>query len=360
MTPRAVHGLEALPRYVAGKHDLVGVAAPIVLSANENPRGPSPKAVAAMQDCAGGVHRYPDGNPEDLKQAIMDCYGLAEYQGAVILGAGSDEIISLLAKGFADAGSTVIMSQYGFLMYPIAAKAAGAEVEAVPEQEYRADVDAILAAVNADTSVIFLANPNNPTGSYLGCDDIMRLYQGLPEHVLLVLDCAYSEYVDQADYSDHHDLVASGRVVVTHTFSKIHGLAGVRLGWAFAPADVADIYERLRSPFNINGLAIQAGIAALQDQDYVRETVRLNAQQRARMQQSLAELEINALPSVGNFLLLDFGSPKAATQAEQALLQAGIIVRGMAGYGLPHCLRLSIGLPEENTAVLEALKDAIV
>ena len=355
MTVRSVAGLETLPRYVAGKHELAGVDHPIVLSANENPRGASPKAIAAIQEHATGTHRYPDGNPEGLKAAIVAHYGLAEYAGEVILGAGSDEIISLLAKGFAHAGSSVIMSQYGFLMYPIAAKAAGAEVQAIPEQGYCADVDAILAAVNAETSMIFLANPNNPTGSYLSRAEIMRLHEGLPEHVLLVLDCAYSEYVDQPDYSDHHDLVASGRVVVTHTFSKIHGLAGVRLGWAFVPSAVADIYERLRSPFNINALAISAGIAALADTGYVAETVRMNAEQRARMQQGLAELAITVLPSVGNFLLLDFGSPEAATKAEAALLQQGIIIRGMAGYGLEHCLRLSIGLPDENTAVLEAL-----
>ncbi len=356
MTPLPVNGLETLPRYSAGSHELDGITTPIVLSANENPRGPSPKAVAAIQDHAADVHRYPNGNPEDLKAAIIDRYDLAAHQGEVILGAGSDEILSLLAKGFASAGKTVMMSQYGFLMYPIAAKAAGAEIQSIPEQNYLADVEAILAAVTEDTALIFLANPNNPTGSYLNQTEITRLYQGLPDHVLLVLDGAYSEYVDRADYSDHHDLVASGRVVVTHTFSKAHGLAGLRLGWAFAPPAIADIYERLRSPFNINALSIKAGIAALADQTYLEETVRLNAEQRARLQQSLAELAINVLPSVGNFLLLDFGSREAASNAEKTLLKGGIIVRGMTGYGLPHCLRLTIGLPEENTAVLQALK----
>ena len=204
--------------------------------------------------------------------------------------------------------------------------------------------------------MIFLANPNNPTGSYLSSPEIVRLHHGLPDHVLLVLDCAYSEYVDQPDYSSHYDLVASGRVVVTHTFSKAYGLAGLRLGWAFAPTGIADIYERLRSPFNINALSIRAGMAALEDQSDLEETVRLNAEQRARLQQGFAELGITVLPSVGNFLLLDFGSPEMASQAEQALLQQGIILRAMAGYGLPHCLRLSIGLPEENAAVLETLK----
>lgn len=359
MSPKPLAGLQELPRYVAGKHELEGIATPVVLSANENPRGASPQAVSAMQDSLGNLHRYPDGNPEALKGKIAEVYGLARYQGEIILGAGSDEILSLLAKGFAGTGHNVLMSQYGFLMYPIAAKAAGAEVRTAAEQDYRADVDALLALVDDDTTMVFLANPNNPTGSYLSSAEITYLYDGLPDHVLLVLDCAYSEYVEAADYSDHHDLVASGRVVVTHTFSKIHGLAGLRLGWAFAPAGVADIYERLRSPFNINAPAITAGIAALADLAYTQETVRLNRQQRARLQQSLAELSINVLPSVANFLLLDFGSPEAASRAEQVLLNQGIILRGMAGYGLPHCLRLSIGLPEENDAVLSILKSTL-
>lgn len=359
MSPKPVAGLETLPRYVAGKHSLIGSKTPIVLSANENPRGPSPTAVTAIQDHAQQAHRYPEGDPEELKAAIIETYGLAGHQGEVILGAGSDEILSLMAKGFASAGKTVIMSQYGFLMYPIAAKAAGAEIHAVAETDYCADVDAILAAVDDDTCLIFLANPNNPTGSYLNAAEITRLHQALPEHVLLVLDCAYSEYVDSPDYNDHHDLIPSGRVVVTHTFSKIHGLAGLRLGWAFAPTEIADIYERLRSPFNINALSITAGIAALKDRDYLQETLRINAEQRARLQQSFAELKINVLPSVGNFLLLDFGSTEAAAQTEKALLQQNIILRGMTGYGLPNCLRLSIGLPEENTAVLEVLKKVV-
>ncbi|NQY82144.1 MAG: histidinol-phosphate transaminase, partial [Alphaproteobacteria bacterium] len=346
-----------LPRYIAGGHAAAGFDEPIVLSSNENPRGPTPKAISALEATSNNLHRYPASDPQELKAEIAAFYGLDTAIGEVILGRGSDEIISLLAKGFAHRDSAVLISQYGFLMYPIASKAAGAEVRYVPETDYRTDVDGFLAAADADTHMMFLANPNNPTGSYISKDEIARLVHGLPEHVLLVLDCAYSEYVRAPDYSDHHDLVATGRVAVMHTFSKVHGLAGLRLGWAFVPPVVADIYERLRSPFNITIPSIAAGIAALSDRAYLEDTVALNIIERKKLFHGLGGAGINVLPSVGNFLLLDFGSSEAANQAETILHGHGIIVRGMTGYGLGHCLRLSVGLSKENAAVLKALTD---
>lgn len=354
--PTPLVGLEELPRYIAGSHDILDYHQPIVLSANENPRGPSPQAIAAMHRAVKNAHRYPESNPQDLKTKIAEQYMLSPEMGEILLGAGSDEIISLLCTGFAHPGSKVLISQYGFLMYPIAAKIAGAVPHFIPEQDYRADTRAIVAAADENTSMVFLANPNNPTGSYLTREEIGYLVTHLPPHVLLVLDCAYSEYVDHPDYSDHHDLVASGRVVVMHTFSKVYGLAGIRLGWALSPSSIANIYERLRSPFNVSSLAIVAGIEALSDKVHLQETLALNKQERRRLVQSLKGLGIHVFPSSTNFLLLDFGSEAGAQDAEYALIGHGILARKMAGYGLPHCLRLSIGLAEENTAVIQALQ----
>ena len=352
-TPRT--HLSDLPRYVPGRHVLAGGKPPIVLSANENPRGCSPLAQAAVRACADRTHRYPEGNPEALKAGILGFYGVQDGAGEIVLGAGSDEIFSLLTRGFVAPGSRVVISQYGFLMYRLLSLAVEAEPVLVAEQDFRTDVEAILGAIDQRTRMIFLANPNNPTGSYLTGVEVERLVAALPDHVLLVLDEAYSEYATATDYDCHHELVATGRVVVTHTFSKIHGLAGLRLGWGLASPEVADVVERLRSPFNVNSAAISAGIAALEDRAFVRQSAEENDRERRRLAEGLAKLGIPTLPSEGNFLLLRFGSESAAAACLNRLGAGGIIARDMRAYDLADSVRLTIGTPAENDAVLHSL-----
>ena len=349
--------LRDLPRYVPGQHHLGGAREPIVLSANENPYGPSHKALEAIARYQNTVHRYP---PEQtaLKEKLIAHHNLDGLDGEIVIGAGSDELLSLLARGFARPGSTVLMSEYGFLMYPIAAQSVGAIPRKILEQNYRTDPQAILAACDDQTSMIYLANPNNPTGSYLSAQEVIALVDGLPDHVLLVLDCAYSECVQAEDYSNHHDLVATGRVAITHTFSKLYGLAGQRVGWGFMPPAIADILERLRSPFNMTTLSLKAAEAALDDQEYLHWCQQQNRQQYARLVQACTELSLplQVLPSMANFALWKFPDNVQAAQLEQNLQNHGIITRNMRGYGLHDCLRISIGTAEENTALIAALQ----
>jgi histidinol-phosphate aminotransferase len=335
--------LEVSP-YVGGESAATGRNRAIRLASNENPLGPSPQASAAYAALRDELHRYPDGAARALRAAIAEAHGLDA--GRIVCGAGSDELIALLVRAYAGPGDEVLHSAHGFLMYAIAAKTAGATPVAAPETDLTADVEAMLARVSARTRLVFLANPNNPTGSYLDGKALRRLRLGLPEQALLVIDAAYAEYVTEEDYESGAALVDEfDNVVMTRTFSKIYGLAALRLGWATGPAAVIDVLNRVRGPFNVSQAALTAGVAALTDGAHVDRSRRHNARWRAWFAAQMTDLGLHAYPSVGNFLLVRFPDDAAhgALAALSALKETGILVRDMTAYGLPACLRITIG-----------------
>jgi histidinol-phosphate aminotransferase len=344
--------------YVPGKSSAPGVAKVYKLSSNESPLGPSPKAVAAYQSAAGKLEDYPDGSVTELRSAIGRVYGLDPAR--IVCGAGSDDLLNLLASGYLRDGDEAVYSQYGFLMYPIYTLGHGGKPIAVPEKNYTVDIDAMIAAVTERTCLVFIANPNNPTGTYVPFDEIKRLHKALPPNVILVLDAAYAEYVQRNDYEAGIELVAtSENVVMCHTFSKIHGLAAVRLGWLYGPAHIVDVLNRIRSPFNVNAPAIKAGVAAIEDAAHLEKSVAHNNKWLGWVNEEIARLGLKVTPSVGNFVLIHFPETngKTAAEADEFLTARGIILRRVAGYGLPNCLRMTIGTEEANGLVVAALKD---
>jgi histidinol-phosphate aminotransferase len=293
-----------------------------------------------------------------LREAIGARHGFDPAR--IVCGNGSDEIIHLLAAAYIGPGDEGIFTQHGFLVYKIAVLAAGGVPIVADETNLTADVDRILAKVGPRTKIVFLANPNNPTGTYLPVAEIKRLARSLPSHVLLVLDAAYAEYVTRPDYSSGEELVSnSENVVMTRTFSKIYGLAGIRLGWCYAPPDVCGAINRIRGPFNTNGGAIAAGVVALDDKGHIEKVVAHNATWLAWLAHEIAALGIKITPSAGNFLLLHFGGETQARAADRFLLGRGLILRAVGAYGLPHCLRLTVGTEEANRLVVAALKDFV-
>lgn len=354
--PQPRKSILEIEAYVPGKSKAPAGVKLHKLSSNETPLGPSPRAIEAYKAAATTLELYPDGSAEKLRGAIAARYGLDA--GRIICGAGSDELLSLLAYGYLSPGDEAIYSQFGFLVYRIATLAAGATPVVAPEANHTADVDAILAAVTPRTKMIFLANPNNPTGTYLPFDEVKRLHAGLRGDILLVLDAAYAEYVRRNDYASGLELVAtSNNVVMTRTFSKIHGLANLRIGWLYGPPAIVDVLNRIRGPFNMNGPAIAAGMAAMQDTAHEDKAVAHNDLWLGKMSAALAALGLGVTPSVGNFLLLHFpaAAGKTAADADAFLTERGIILRRMDAYGLPGCLRLTIGGEEANHAVIEAM-----
>ena len=351
--PTPQPGITEISPYTPGKAKAEGVSRIIKLSSNENPWGPSPKAVAAFKDTAEQLHRYPDGAHVMLRAAVGKAYGLPEAQ--IICGCGSDELIGLLIGAYAGHGDEVLYSAHGFLMYKIYAQGHGATPVTAPEVNLTAEVDALLKAVTPKTKIVFLANPNNPTGTVLPFSEVRRLRAALPEQVILGLDAAYAEYMTEASYEDGARLVTEGtNTVVFHTLSKIYGLPGLRIGWAYAPVHIIDILNRIRSPFNVNTPAMMAGIAALEDQAYVNEARAKNAGERERVSTAVAAMGYAVVPSQTNFVLVKFGAKSAAVVKHLAGL--GIMVRDVAAYGLAEYVRISIGTAEENTELLAALK----
>lgn len=351
-------GILDIAPYVGGESHAPGQAKAVKLASNEGALGPSPKAVAAYQAVADSIHRYPDGSGKALRQALAKRYGYDADR--IVLGAGSDELLQMLAKCYAGPGTEVLYSRHGFLIYPIAAKSVGATPVATPEKDLKADVDALLARVNERTRIVFIANPNNPTGSYLTSRELAKLHAGLPEHVLLVIDAAYAEYIRLNDYSNGAEFVESfPNVVMTRTFSKIYALGGIRLGWAYCSANVADVLNRVRGPFNVSSPALAAGLAALEDVEFAERSLHLNEENRAWFARAVTELGLKVHPSVANFVLVDFsvllGQKADAELARQHLKSCGILVRQMGAYGLGNCLRVSIGLREEMEQVVQAL-----
>ncbi len=347
-------GILDIAPYVGGEAQAEGVSRLIRLASNEGALGPSPRAAAAYGALADQLHRYPDGGSTALTAALAR--RLAVDPGQIVCGAGSDELLALIARSYAGPGDEVLYSAHGFLMYPIAARAVGATPVTAPETNLTADVDALLAAVTPRTRILFLANPNNPTGSYLPAAELRRLHAGLPGHVLLVIDAAYAEFVTAEDYTAGADLVqAAGNVVMTRTFSKIYALAALRLGWCLAPPAVADVLHRVRGPFNVSTAAQAAGLAALADEAFMESARRHNQECREWFVGRLQDLGLSVFPSVGNFVLVDF-SPWGEAEATRLALKAqGILVRQMGVYRLPHCLRITIGRRDEMEDVVAAL-----
>jgi histidinol-phosphate aminotransferase len=342
--------------YVPGKSAATGGAKLHKLSSNETPLGPSPAAIAAYRDAADSLERYPDSSATALRQAIASAYGLNPDR--IVCGAGSDEILNLIAHAYIGPGDEAVYSQYGFLVYPIAIKAAGGSARIAAEPALVAEVDAILAVVSERTKVVFLANPNNPTGTYLPFSEIRRLHAGLPATALLVLDAAYAEYVRRNDYESGIELAGSAdNVVMTRTFSKIHGLAGLRLGWCYGPAHVIDALNRIRGPFNVSSPAIAAGVAALADRAHQERAVAHNDFWLPKLTAAIEKLGLRVTPSVGNFLLIHFPDERGRTaaDADAFLSSRGVVLRRVAAYGLPNALRKTIGDDEANQATIAAL-----
>jgi histidinol-phosphate aminotransferase len=328
------------------------------LSSNETPLGPSPRAVEAYRAHAGELHVYPEGSSRVLREAIAAAYGLNPER--IVCGAGSDEMLNLLAHTFLSPGDEAVFTEHGFLIYKIAIMAAGATPVVAPEREARADVDAILAAVTPRTRVVFLANPNNPTGTYLPYDEVRRLHAGLPGNVLLVLDAAYAEYVRRNDYSSGLELAAEAEnVVMTRTFSKIYGLANLRIGWAYGPAAIVDALNRIRGPFNVSGPALAAGAAAVADRAHLERAVAHNEEWLGWLDRELNALGLRVTPSVANFLLLHFPDEpgRGAAEADSYLRERGLVLRRVSAYGFPNALRLTVGSEEANRLVVSALAE---
>jgi histidinol-phosphate aminotransferase len=344
----------AIAPYVGGESKLPGIARVIKLSSNEGAFGVPPGARAAIEESAAGMNRYPDGGARALRTAIGAHFGLDPTR--IVCGAGSDEIINLLIQAYGGPGTELLMSAHGFSIYEIFGTLAGGTVLKLPERALTADVDAFLAAVTERTRLVFLANPNNPTGSMLSLAELRRLRDGLPPEVLLVLDGAYAEYVERPDFDAGLSLVEAGEnTVMTRTFSKIWGLGGARLGWGYGPPVIMDVLNRLRPPFNISAAATAAGIAALSEPDWEERSRTHNRAARARVTAALQAAGIRVWPSEANFVLADFGSVERARAADAWLRGRGIIVRAVAGYGLPNCLRITIGTDEECRLLTESL-----
>jgi histidinol-phosphate aminotransferase len=356
LTPRP--GILEIAPYVPGEHGLAGHNRVRVLSANENPLGPGQAARDAYLKAAAALERYPDGSHRQLREAIARAEGLEGDR--IVCGAGSDEVLGLLGRGYAGVGDEIVYSAHGFTMYPIIAQSVGARPVAAPETNLTANVDALLAAVTPRTRIMFIANPNNPTGTYLPMSALRDLRARLRADVLLVLDAAYIEYVTADDYGDPAELVReTENTVMCRTFSKIHGLASVRLGWAYGPSAVIDVLNRIRGPFNVSVPALAAGEAAIADKAHQQRSRAHNSQWLPWLTERIRELGLAVPDSQGNFILVRFPSePGKDSVAAIAHLNAhGIIPRRMGGYGLPDALRITVGLEDDNHAVVDALRE---
>ncbi|WP_288193525.1 histidinol-phosphate transaminase [uncultured Phyllobacterium sp.] len=356
--PTPKPGVLDIAAYVPGKESAPGVAKVYKLSSNETPLGASKHATEAYHAASARLEIYPDGQATQLKQAIADVHGLNADN--LLCGNGSDELLGLLCQSFNAPATDEIYTEHGFMVYKIYIMAAGATPVVAREKNEQAEVDAILAAVTPQTKIVFLANPNNPTGTYIPFEEVRRLHAGLPKNVLLVLDAAYAEYVRRNDYEAGIELVSTfENVVMTRTFSKIHGLAALRIGWMFAPAHVIDAVNRIRGPFNLNSAAIAAGAAAVRDRAHVDKAVAFNDTWLPWLTEQLSGLGLRVTPSVGNFLLVHFpdDAAKSADKADAHLTSRGYILRRVAGYGFPNALRLTIGSEEANRGVVAALSE---
>jgi histidinol-phosphate aminotransferase len=351
-------GILDIAPYVGGESKIPGANRIIKLASNESALGPSPKAIEALKAHAANMYRYPEGSAVELRAALARHFRLDAAR--IVCGNGSDELISLLVRAYAGPGDEVLYSHHGFLMYAISAMGVGATPVTAPEIDLTADVDALLAAVTERTKIVFLANPNNPTGTFLPASEVRRLHAGLPSHVVLGIDAAYAEYVEREDYEPGIELVlAADNVVMLRTFSKIYALGGMRVGWAFCSPRIADVLNRLRGPFNVSAAGQIAAVAALDDVEHTAKSLAHNRVWREWSAETFTRLGLGVVPSLGNFLLVRF--PDAAAQNADAafefLKSRGIIARKMGGYHLGDHLRITIGTEEEMRMTAAALGD---
>ncbi|CBL44610.1 similar to histidinol-phosphate aminotransferase 1, HisC [gamma proteobacterium HdN1] len=353
----AMPQVQSLSPYIPGKpiEELqreLGLTKIVKLASNENPLGPSPKSLAAIEGELKHLTLYPDGNGFALKSALAERFSLDIHQ--ITLGNGSNDLLDLVARAFLGQGREAIYSEYAFAVYPISTQAVGATGIAVPAKEYGHDLSAMLAAITPRTSVIFLANPNNPTGTWFDRQALSAFLAAVPDRVIVVLDEAYTEYVGEAAFPNGFEFLNAHRnLIVTRTFSKAYGLAGLRVGYAVSDPAIADTLNRVRQPFNVNSLALIAATAALSDDEYLQRSFQTNREGLALLAEGVRALGLDYIPSVGNFITVHFGRP--AQPIYQALLREGVIVRPVANYGLRDALRISVGTLAENQYFLEAL-----
>lgn len=355
--PVAKAGISDIAAYVGGNADMEEPEDLINIASNENPLGSGDLANEAFRAAAEKLHLYPDGSARLLRQAIADRHAISVDQ--IVCGAGSDELLTLLARAFAGPGDEILYNAHGFLMYPIIAKSVGAKPVAAAETNLTANVDAMLALSGERTRLVYLANPNNPTGSYISDAELQRLRDGLPDTTLLVIDSAYAEYVTRNDYEPGTRLVEKyDNVVMCRTFSKIYGLAALRIGWAYCPVQIADILNRIRGPFNVSAPALAAATAAVEDIAHTDRSRLMNDDGLVSFSNSCTQLGLTPMPSVGNFMLVRFpGGDEMAAAAHRFLLSRSIRPRAMGGYGLADCMRFTIGTPQDMARVVVELKE---
>ena len=357
LAPTPKPGILDIAPYVGGKSSIAGVAEPMKLSSNENALGAGEKAREAYTAALKNIHIYPDGRATKLRNAVAEHHGLEPER--LIFGNGSDEVFALLNQTYLTAGDNIVCGQYGFLAYQISAKACEATVRQAPEPNYKCEIDGLLALVDDRTRIVYVSSPSNPTGSYNTAEEIRRLHAALSPDVLLVIDEAYAEFVSEPDWETAFPLARhAANVVVTRTFSKIHGLGGLRIGFGYAPLAVAEAIDRIRLPFNVSVPGLEAATAALADEAHQTASRDLVQTWRPRLTQAIKGFGFDVLPSVGNFVLVIFPDQGlTAAAANEHLLSKGIIVRGVGGYGLPNALRITIGTEDQNRAVLDALSE---
>ncbi len=359
--PRPRPGLASIRPYKPGDATLEGFPEPIKLSSNENCLGASPRAIAAYQEAAAHLELYPEaGAMRDLTEAIAQRYDLDPDR--IVCGAGSDELLQILARAYAGPGDEILYSQHGFLIYRLAALQTGATPVTAPETDLTTDVDALLAGVTDKTRIVYVANPNNPTGTLISEAEVARLHAGLPAHVLLVVDGAYAEFIRDGDYDGGLALAARApNVVATRTFSKIHGLAALRLGWAYGPEPVMSILNRVRGPFNVSAPAYAAGVAAINDVAFATASADHAQREREYLAGAFAQLGVLAAQPTANFVLARFPATpgRTAADADAALRARGVLVRGVGAYGLEDCLRVTVGRRDDNVLVVDTLTDLL-
>lgn len=350
--------IKELDVYVGGKSHTDGIQKTVKLSSNESALGPSPKAQKAYLDEVSRLHRYPDANYHDLREALAEKHNIETSQ--IVCGIGSDEILKLACRAYLAPGDEVIFSRHSFMMYPIAAATFGGVAVEVEDTDYTTNVDHILAAITERTRIIFIANPNNPTGTYLAYGEVERLWRNIPDHILLVLDAAYAEFIDKEDFKAGIDLVRrSQNVLMTRTFSKLYGLAALRLGWGYACPEIAATLDRIRDPFNVPSATQMAGAAAIRDEEFESKARAHNTKGLTYLRKELLALGLDPIPSVANFILIRFPGDdgKTAESANIFLLKKGYILRWLPKQGLGDCLRLTVGTEDENRQVVQLLKE---
>ena len=353
--------MRALSPYKPGKpmEELereLGLSGIIKLASNESPLGPGPAALAAVAECAGGIARYPDGNGFSLKQALAGHHRVTPE--SITLGNGSNDVLELITRGFVTCDNEVVFSQHAFAVYPLVTQAVGARAVVTPAKDFAHDLEAMAAAITAKTRVVFIANPNNPTGTWLPAEAVASFLASVPEKVLVVIDEAYFEYVDEPGYESFIPQAGKHRnLIVTRTFSKSYGLAGLRVGYSVSDPQVADVLNRVRQPFNVNAMALAAAEAALGDRAHLKKSIEVNRSGMRKLTKAFDELGIDYIPSAGNFIAARM--PKPGAEIFSALLNEGVIVRPVAEYEMPEFIRVTVGTEEENQRFIEALKKVL-